>query len=85
MTELVSRLTCFALVSLVVLSCRYALDPLFGSWLPIYYPLKLCLVAWLAFPKTGGGELVLTKYVEPALHGYEDWLLGSTGSRSAST
>lgn len=76
MTELVTRLTCWALVSLAVLLCTYVLDPALGFWLPFYYPLKLAAVAWLAFPSTGAGELVLAKYVEPALHAYEDWLLG---------
>lgn len=79
-SELVTRLTCWSLVSLVVLLCTYLLDPLLGFWLPLYYPVKLAIVAWLAFPTTGASELVLTKYVEPALHTYEDWLLGSTAA-----
>jgi hypothetical protein len=76
-TELVSRLTCTSLVAIAVLCCSYALDPVFGFWLPLYYPTKLALISWLAFPQTGGAELILQKYIEPALHRYEDWLLQS--------
>lgn len=66
-TELVSRLTSWALVAAVVLLCTYVLDPVFGLWFPMYYPGKVAVVAWLAFPQTLGAETLLAKYVEPAL------------------
>lgn len=73
-TELVSRLTSWALVGGVALLCTYILDPVLGFWFPLYYPAKVALVAWLAFPQTQGADLVLSKYVEPGLFKMEDYI-----------
>jgi hypothetical protein len=82
-TELVSRLTCWAIVAAMVLVCTYALDPLLGFWVPVYYPSKLAVIAWLAAPQTLGAELLLQRYIEPALYSVEDAFLRIMGSPRA--
>jgi hypothetical protein len=40
--------------------------------MPAYYPIKVAFIAWLAFPQSGAAEMILVKYLEPALFAVED-------------
>jgi hypothetical protein len=59
----------------VVYSCMAVLeellDPLVGSWMPLYYPLKLALVLWLMLPQTRGASVVYTQLLLPLLRKHE--------------
>jgi TB2/DP1, HVA22 family len=81
-TELVSRLTCWAFVAGATLLANCVFDPLLGFWIPAYYPAKVAFIAWLAFPQSGAAEMLLMRYIEPALFAVEDWFAELVTSNS---
>lgn len=79
-SDILSRLTCWAVVAGFCILCKSLLDPLFGFWVPFYYPLKVSFVWWLAVPSTNGAELMLTRFVEPAAFAVEDFCVDALGA-----
>lgn len=47
------------------------LDPLVGSWMPLYYPLQLGLVLWLMLPQTKGASILYSQLLLPLLSKHE--------------
>lgn len=66
-TELVSRLMTWMLVTMFLSISASVIDPLFGTWIPFYYPTKIAFVAWMVHPQTQGGHFLFVKHVEPAI------------------